>query len=299
MLLALSPAGPRPTRAAVRLRARNRVASCGTGSLPAADARYGLAVSPSLLRRLRVAARSPERVWERGLAHELGWWEAWIAANGRRWPETYRDRLDPEATLEEPLVVECLDALSSTVISILDVGAGPCTSLGKTYPGKRLEITPVDPLAEEYNRLWACKGIAPPVPTRACRGEELHARFGSERFDIAYARNALDHTADPALVIRNMVSVVRRGGFVVLRHSANEAVKADYRGLHQWNFSIRGVDLVVRRLRQTVNVSELLRGEASGRCEFVRDEEDEWITAVLVKHSGRALPSRRAPEPPA
>lgn len=273
---------------------------CGTDSLPAAEARYCLAVKrPSLRRRLRVALRPPTRVWESGLAHEVGWWEAWITANGRRWPETYRNRLDPDARLEEPLVVECLDALSSTEISILDVGAGPCTSLGKTYPGKRLEIMPVDPLAEEYNRLWARKGIAPPLPTRACRGEELLARFGSERFDIAYARNALDHTADPALVIRNMVGVVRRGGFVVLRHSANEAVKADYRGLHQWNFSIRAADLVVRRLRQTVNLSELLRGEASGRCELVRDEQGEWITAVLVKHSGRAPQLHGAPEPPA
>jgi len=264
------------------------------------EARYGLAVRlESLIRRLGVATRPPRDVWERGLAQEVAWWEAWIDGDGRRWPEVYRERLDPTAALAEPLLAECIEAISSTRISILDVGAGPCTSLGKTYPGKQLEITPVDPLAEEYNRLWARKGIAPPVPTRACRGEELRARFGSGRFDIAYARNALDHTADPALVIRNMVGVVRCGGFVVLRHSANEAVKADYRGLHQWNFSIRGADLVIRRLRRTVNVSELLRGEVSEHCDLLRDEQGEWIIAVFVKRSGRASPSHGATEPPA
>jgi SAM-dependent methyltransferase len=253
----------------------------------------------SLIRRLRVATRRPRDVWERGLPHEVAWWEAWIAEDGRRWPEVYRERLDPTTELAEPLLVECIDAIPATTISILDVGAGPCTSLGKTYPGKLLEITPVDPLADEYNRLWAYKGTAPPVRTQACRGEELRSRFGPDRFDIAYARNALDHTADPALVIRNMLGVVRRGGFVVLRHSANEAVKADYRGLHQWNFGLRGGDLVVRRLRKTVNLSKLLRDEASVRAEHVRDEAGEWITALLVKQSGSAPTSHDAPDPPA
>jgi SAM-dependent methyltransferase len=251
----------------------------------------------SLIRRLRVATHRPRSVWERGLPHEVAWWGAWIAEDGRRWPEVYRERLDPTTELSEPLLVECIEAIPTTRISILDVGAGPCTSVGKTYPGKLLEITPVDPLAEEYNRLWAREGITPPVPTQACRGEELCAHFGSDRFDIAYARNALDHTADPALVIRNMVGVVRSAGFVVLRHSANEAVKADYRGLHQWNFGLRGADLVVRRLRKTFNLSELLSGEALVRTAHVRDEAGEWITAVLVKQSGIAPTSHDAPEP--
>lgn len=232
--------------------------------------------------------RPSRSVWERGLPHELAWWEAWIAADGRRWPEVYNERLDSASVVTEPLLVECLEAIRVSRVSILDVGAGPCTSIGKTYPGKTLEITPVDPLADEYNRLWARKGIAPPVPTRACAGEELPARFGSDRFDIAYARNALDHAADPARVIRNMISVVRPGGYVVLRHSANEAVKADYRGLHQWNFGLRGTELVVRRLARTVNLSALLDREALVSAARTDDESGDWITAVLVKRSGHA-----------
>lgn len=242
----------------------------------------------SLIRRLRVATRPPRTVWEHGLPQEIAWWDAWIAQDGRRWPEVYRERLDPASVLSEPLLAEWIAAIPSTRISILDVGAGPCTSIGKTYPDKVLEITAVDPLAEHYNRLWAAKGIAPPVPTRPCSGEELRARFGPGRFDIAYARNALDHAADPPLVIRNMVDVVKPGRFVILRHSVDEAVKADYRGLHQWNFALRGTDLVIRRLRKTVNLSRLLSGEAAVRASYVRDDAGEWITAVLVKHSRSA-----------
>jgi SAM-dependent methyltransferase len=237
----------------------------------------------STARRMYVSRSSPLTVWKRGLAHELDWWEDWIQRDGRRWPDAYRDRLDPAAPLDEPLLVRTLEALPDDPVTILDVGAGPCTSLGKTYPGRTLEITPVDALADEYDALWARKGIAPPVRTLRCRGEDLLDRFAPATFDIAYARNALDHTFDPVLVIRNMVAVTKPSGSVLLRHSTNEAEKADYRGLHQWSFLRLGENFVIRRFGVERNVTQLLADEAETRCELEFNDDTEWVTCVITR----------------
>ena len=71
------------------------------------------------------------------------------------------------------------------------------TSLGFRYPGKTLTIVPVDPLADEYDRLLSDAGLNPPIRTVRVAGEELLEHFGSRRFDLAYASNSLDHSADP------------------------------------------------------------------------------------------------------
>jgi SAM-dependent methyltransferase len=142
-------------------------------------------------------------------------------------------------------VREELERLGADTISILDVGAGPLTRLGYRFPGKTLEVVAVDPLAGEYDRLLREAGLVPPVRTIAVAGEELLEHFGSRRFDIAYATNALDHSADPLAIIENMVTLVRPGGAVLLRHKRNEGQSAGYGGLHQWNFDVVGDRLVV------------------------------------------------------
>jgi 2-polyprenyl-3-methyl-5-hydroxy-6-metoxy-1,4-benzoquinol methylase len=84
-------------------------------------------------------------------------------------------------------------------------------------------------------------------------------RFGHGRFDIAYAANSLDHSAEPLRIIANMVEVVRPGGVVLLRHKRNEGESARYGGLHQWNF-----DAADGRLRLWNDAAEIDVGDALG-----------------------------------
>ena len=44
-------------------------------------------------------------------------------------------------------------APEGVTVRVLDVGAGPLTALGKVWPGRTLELTAVDPLADEYNAI--------------------------------------------------------------------------------------------------------------------------------------------------
>jgi len=231
------------------------------------------------VRRLYASLAGQETFWRRGLAHEAGWWERWIVQEGRRWPDEFRERLDPETPLREELIIELLPCIGHDPVRVLDVGAGPATSLGKVHPERTLEIVAVDPLADEYATLWRNADLRPPVPTQRGSGERLVERFGTAAFDIAYVRNALDHMIDPLAVVEQMLAVVGDSGYVVLRHSQNEATKARYRGLHQWNIVLEASNLVVHGPRHKINVSAALAGRAVVTCR----QNGETVMCVISK----------------
>lgn len=205
-----------------------------------------VALKPRLARQVRM--RRPATIRRRAaLEEEVQFWRSWFATGGLQWAEEYRFKTTQNSEVNDPLLVEILGGIPQPTVSILDVGAGPITSIGFRYPGKQLAITAVDPLAGEYDWILHEYAIEPPVRTLPLRGEQLLERFARASFDVAFAQNSLDHTVDPLPVIRNMVAVVRPGGHVVLRHTRNEAVTEQYRQLHQWNFDERDGRCVVWR----------------------------------------------------
>jgi len=219
---------------------------------------------------------------EKGVSHELDFWTRWFATEGLYWPDDYRRRLDPDALLEEPLIVERLPELEHEV-SILDVGAGPLTILGKRYTGKSLTITPVDPLAREYDSLLARFGVDPPIRTGFCPGEQLLEKFRPGQFDIAYARNSLDHSYDPAAIVRNMVALVRPGGYVLLRHVRREGEHQRYSGFHQWNLDVENGHLVLWNKVSKHDLTEELASVASVKAYADDAGQDDWVVAVIEK----------------
>jgi SAM-dependent methyltransferase len=245
----------------------------------------------SLLGRLRGLSnrrRSSREVWRRSLGHELDYWAAWLERRGvihspDRIVDSFEWRVDPDSELEPPLR-ELVGRIKGGFVSILDVGAGPLTSVGKAHPEKELEIVPIDSLAREYDRLLEQAGIEPPVRTCQGEAEELIDRFGSESFDVAHADNALDHSADPLRAIESMLAVVRPGGYIVLNHRRNEGERQHYLGLHQWNFDVRGGDLIVWNPRVQHNVSTRLRSRGpSVKCR----REGRFVVCVIGKHPAR------------
>lgn len=244
---------------------------------------------PSRLRRgLRAARRltsSPSAIWQRGLPAEVGFWEEYFRTEGRQFPDGYRERRDPDGPISDELLLWALDRTSSDPVRILDVGSGPLTAVGRRDPrdpDRQIEIVATDPLADEYDRLLARAGITPPVRSQRCRGEEIVDTFGAGRFDIAHARNSVDHSADPLAVIRNMVTAVGPGGSVVLHHYRREGEKARYETLHQWNFDLEQGRLTIWGRRRRFDVaSELGNGIAVlTRTESIAGQE--WVQALLT-----------------
>jgi SAM-dependent methyltransferase len=196
-------------------------------------------------------------LWEASKGEEVSFWQEWIATKGLGWPDDYKRRLDPEQPLQDD-IIRHLSARPGSTVSILDVGAGPMTKLGKRWEGRTVQITAVDPLADDYEHFLAEAGITPLVPTQPGEAEQLADHFPINHFDLVYVQNALDHSRDPLLGIRQMLEVVKPGCFVCLYHNRNAGLEGNYEGLHQWNFRADNGHFVIRDRRTHVSVNEAL-----------------------------------------
>ena len=181
-----------------------------------------------------------QQLWQERLPDELAFWDAWLASRGSCYgcdPDEFRARFDPTTPLQENL--KALIGIPPTdTVHLLDVGAGPATSLGSRWSGWRVFTLALDPLAAEYWQLLQTHGLRAPICTTIGTGEEL-SRWGSpmhDKFDLAYSRNALDHSHDPAAAVANMYAAVKPGGVVYLLHHDYEAGRRYGAGLHQWDF---------------------------------------------------------------
>jgi SAM-dependent methyltransferase len=223
--------------------------------------------------------------WDKGLSDELQAWEFMLKDNGRNWVMSeYQARLDPEAELQEQYKRLIENPSPGRTLRLLDVGAGPLTSFGKRWKGQTLEILPLDPLANEYNALLTRLGLQPPTPSRPGQGENLLEHFEKNYFDLALASNSLDHSYDPLLIIRHMLTVIRPGCYVYLSHFTNEALTVGYTGLHQWNFSIRKDDMILSDGRNhRYSLKEEFKGVATIECEALQWFGRPGVIAWLKK----------------
>jgi SAM-dependent methyltransferase len=229
----------------------------------------------------------PVRGRRRALKEEIAYWDDWLATHGGKYAAEFAERFDPTCEVTDPalrIVLGDLEKGAPDVISILDVGAGPATTVGHRFAGEPVAVTAVDPLADHYRRLVRKHGLDPPVMTERVDGERLVECFGRGQFDVAYARNSLDHAVDPVAIAENMLEVVRPGGYVVLRHVRDEAVRQKWVQLHQWNFDERDGKLVVWRPDVEIRVAERL-ASANVRCHIEASDEPgvEWVVAVIAK----------------
>ncbi len=214
---------------------------------------------------LMAASPSAKALWTEALPSEIAFWENWFKTEGSQWPEDYKVRMNPDTPLQHFVEEYLPPPGGEDTIEVLDVGAGPLTVLGKKSANRKLRITAVDPLADVYDRVMAKFGVTPPVRTSWCHGEMLATRFAPESFDLVWAENSLDHSYEPVRIIEQALTVAKTGGFVVLSHARNEAVNANYDGLHQWNFDDEAGDFIIWNRESRVNVSKLLQSRAEIR----------------------------------
>ncbi|MGE5221831.1 MAG: class I SAM-dependent methyltransferase [Omnitrophica WOR_2 bacterium] len=200
--------------------------------------------------------RTPWR-WRGALEEEETHWDKYLSEIVNK----QAGRLDPDSELQSHIKELIRDI--GPKARILDVGAGPLTVLGKCWDGHKLDITATDPLAAQYDSLLAKYGITPPVRTIKCDGERLVELFGESQYDLAYAKNSLDHSYDPLKVIRQMAAVTRPGGLVALEHLRNEAEHEHYLGLHQWNLDLQDGLFVIWNRNQRIDVAAAVRPQAT------------------------------------
>lgn len=179
---------------------------------------------------------------------------------------------DPDMPLQEELL-ELLPPSTARSFRVLDVGAGPASKVGKTIPSASIELVPVDPLADAYAKILAEASLTAPVPTRKGYGERLTDTFDDNSFDLAHARNSIDHCRDPLLVLKQVLRVVKPGCSFYLNHHRNEGNNAGYYGLHQWNFDIHGGEFLISgRHGHPIEVGRALEGLAVVSLAAIQDD---------------------------
>jgi SAM-dependent methyltransferase len=149
--------------------------------------------------------------------------------------------------------------------------------LGFVWPGRTVEITAVDPLADRYDAALARAGLTPPVRTIKGEAERLTEQFPREHFDITFCHNALDHSYDPLGAIQQMLLVTRRAGCVRLEHAVNEGEFEKYTGLHQWNFCAQEGRFAIWSPTTRIDVAQRLGPEVSTSCRT----SGRWISVQI------------------
>lgn len=227
----------------------------------------------------------------------LASWRQWVALEGMTASSEFLRRYDPQAPLQEHIAKWLPQGRSR--VSVLDVGAGAMTSLGKQVPGVSIELVACDPLADEFNKLPDLG--TPPVRTEACEATGLVERFGFNRFDITHAQDVLDREVSPLTAILDMVAVTRPRGIIVLDHQGHAALGMGYKGFALWNFFVRRGELHVGRGFGRVNIDRFWRGlaepvevsvDATGRIRAVYRKLDPTTTMRYQAFGDRALSER-------
>ncbi len=200
-----------------------------------------------------------KETWELGRKFEIDFWTAWFETKGLQWKEEFSNRLKEDLLFQDCLVPYLPDWPELTV---LDVGAGPLTLLGKVLPGRKLTIVAVDPLADIYDKILERNHIVPPVRTELCEAERLSEKFSARTFDLVFIQNALDHSYDPMKGIKQMLHVLKNNCWLIMSHDTNEAERANHVGFHQWNLCREDDKFIIWNKDIRIDVATALNSHA-------------------------------------
>ena len=125
-------------------------------------------------------------------------------------------------------------------LDALDIGCGSISNLRWGALHGWLTLTGVDPLLDMYAIVQERHGLSAMPHIRCtheiCVGAEdlaQHAEVGA--YDFAYSSNALDHTTNPADVIRSVVQCLRPGGIFALNVYTREGTRENWWSCHQFD----------------------------------------------------------------
>jgi len=226
-----------------------------------------------------IATLGPAQRWSEIQKDEIVFWDKELSGQGG-WADEVRRR-QSDMPLHEDLAV-LIDAPLGARVKILDVGAGPLTSVGTIWSGRTVFVTAIDPEAAEYDRLLAKYGIIPPCRTAFGDAENLSRFVQSSAFDLVHARNCIDHSRDVLMAVSEMVQAVKPGRYVYLNHHVREGRNERYSMNHQWDmFPRRGRFYVERPGMRAVDVGETtLKGIAEVSVGPSPDG-DGWFVAKI------------------
>jgi SAM-dependent methyltransferase len=109
-------------------------------------------------------------------------------------------------------------------------------------------------------------------------------RFDSDKFDLVFARDWVDRCRNPQQVIRQMLRVVKPGGFVLLEHRLGTAGQPGDGGLQRWVLSMESAARFdIRFQEDEIRMSHELGAACQIECERVNSGEC-WLIVKIRKN---------------
>jgi SAM-dependent methyltransferase len=127
----------------------------------------------------------------------------------------------------------------------LDIGCGSLSHLRWGAVEGWLDITGVDPLLDMYAVIRERHGLSV-LPHIRCdseicgAAETLDVGRLADSFDFVLCTNALDHTEDPAAIVRHVGAVLKAGGLAALQVYTREGSREAWWQLHQFDMFMDG-----------------------------------------------------------
>jgi ubiquinone/menaquinone biosynthesis C-methylase UbiE len=114
-------------------------------------------------------------------------------------------------------------------VRIADIGSGPYSIIGRLLDGVEIEVYPSD--RHSFGAFWSEK--VKTVPTYPIEVQDMEKlTYEDNFFDIVVCNNALDHTYTPVSAVKEMIRVVKPGGWVYINCFLDQQLTG-YK--HHWN----------------------------------------------------------------
>lgn len=167
-------------------------------------------------------------------------------------------------------------------VNIAEIGSGMFCTIGNYKDGIKVNMYPSDVLANEYNQMLKEVNIKPLVPVKYEDMENL--TYPENFFDIVHCVNALDHTTNILVALREMYRVTKPGGYIYLRHFPNVAEAEGYFGMHTWNIDLYdNDDCVIWNKERKHYLSDYYANVKNVKKKEMPYENEDLIVTIIKK----------------
>lgn len=219
--------------------------------------------------------------WDSGVDKEISFWSNWIDTKGREFShEEFLFRTSNDTQLQDNF--KEMIGFEKKNIDILDIGSGPLTVLGKNWDNKTINITAIDPLADNYLELRQRYNLTSSVKINKGFVESLEEIFAPDSFDFIHARNSLDHCWDPKKGIQNIYNLLKPKSKAYISVFINEGEHEKYDGLHQWNFHESEKKIEIWNKNDRFYLDDII---PNLEYEYKVILKQRWIEIVISKYS--------------
>jgi SAM-dependent methyltransferase len=230
----------------------------------------------------------PKEQWLTNLQAEAQHWSGWFrdaasganseAAEDLAWRTTDQCDLREKEVFVPYLRPSCPPGSPAR---ILDVGAGPLTWFPRKWMLRDFVVTPIDPLAGEFDKMLQQAKITPQYKTIPGEAESLSQQFPADNFHLVFCRNALEQCRDPLAAISEMLKVVKPNCWVLLLQEDQRTDEQTGRG--PWTLEESDVDLFLSLGDERVDLAIEFADVATVRT--LRSWHWPWLLAGLKKES--------------